>query len=71
MRKAIPFRILCERIVRNGVMWCNTHDRLHSVCQGGPWDSARVVEDPLMEQKEGKILASGCERRFTPSEGEG
>lgn len=62
---------LCERIVKDGQMWCNTHNRPHSVCRGGPYHPAVPGKHtPLLEETEGKIFAYGSKRAYTPPEGE-
>ena len=68
--KSVP--LICERVVRDGVMWCNSHNRPHRICNGGPWDKDPPPKypDAPSEELDGKIPARGTKRTYTPSEGE-
>lgn len=66
-----PVARLCERIIKDGKMWCNTHDRPHFDCRVIPPHLPKEItlrEEEIMEVRDGKILAPGNKRTFTPSE---
>ena len=71
MKRMKPLPRLCERIVKDGKMWCNTHNRPHTLCNGGPWGKEVNTDKPMLEEQlEGKVMAPGTSRAFTPSERE-